>query len=169
MSKKIKQNCGWRASRGAVCGLPATQSHCVDRIAARRLMFGGRVAHGMLSVLWALSVCGPRDRRSPVFDTSAPVPSAGPCWRTLVLRSRRWVRWRAAIRAGGRNCATVMFETTNGRFTFDADPVSEDMALVCRELDDAALATAAGRFGVSRFCPEALFAELAGFDLNPAD
>ena len=139
----------------------------VDRIAARRLMFGGRVAHGMLSVLWALSclraarpeITGLRHIRAKF---RAPVRVGA---RARLEITGDGSAWRAAIRAGGRTCATVMFETTDGPLrTFDADPVSEDMALVCRELDDAALATAAGRFGVSRFCPEALFAGLAGFD-----
>ena len=139
----------------------------VDRIAARRLMFGGRVAHGTLSVLWALSclraarleITGLRHIRAKF---RAPV-RVGAHARLEITGDGS--AWRAVIRAGGRTCATLMLETTDGPLrTFDADPVSEDMALVCRELDDAALATAAGRFGVSRFCPEALFAGLAGFD-----
>ena len=142
----------------------------VDRIAARRLMFlGGRVAHGMLSVLWALSclraarpeITGLRHIRAKF---RAPVRVGA---RARLEITGDGSAWRAAIRAGGRNCATVIFETADGPLrTFFADPVSEDMALVCRELDDAALATAAGRFGVSRFRPEALFDGLLGFDLN---
>ena len=83
----------------------------VDRIAARRLLFGGRVAHGMLSVLWALSclraarpeITGLRHIRAKF---RAPVRVGA---RARLEITGDGSAWRAAIRAGGRTCATVMF------------------------------------------------------------
>jgi len=138
----------------------------VDRVAARRLMFGGRVAHGMLSVLWAVSCL--RQARPAITGLRrvrakfrAPVRVGT---RARLEISGDGTEWRATVRAGGRSCATITFETSTGPVpaTVD-DTVREDAPLVCRELEDAALATAAGRFRVSRFRPEALLEGLAGF------
>ena len=142
----------------------------INRLAARRSIYGERVSHGMLVVLWALACL--REGNPDISSVSritgnfrAPV-RVGDLARLTLNRSA--LGWHAVVRCGSELCATFQFETCEREIVDQARLESTQQTtrelVACRDRAEHELLQSCGQFCPMEFDPGELFKNLVGFD-----
>jgi hypothetical protein len=145
----------------------------IDRIAARRLLYGERVAHGMLVTLWALACL-----REALPDCSSIKSIAGSLkapvrvgTRARIVLHRDAGLWRAVVRCGSDLCASFRIETRAAHSALNGQSERSDSGerkprhpQICHERREAELSQCSGTISPLEFQPGELFRGLAGFD-----
>jgi len=114
----------------------------VDPVAARRLLFGAAVVHGVHLVLWALDTLAAESGITALEGLQANFDMPVPVGEMATLEITPGAEARATIQAGGRRAARLRFR--NGQTPAPwANPGAQPEE-ICAPLDAVEIATAAG-------------------------
>lgn len=128
----------------------------VDALAARRLIAGGPVVHGVHALLWAIDAAGPAGVRRVACTFRQPV-RVGDTARATFRADGDVLA--IAVEAGGRDALEVAVETGAARPGGAVRPAAPRAEPALRTADE--IASAAGRFDVAADGVGALFPALA--------
>ncbi len=135
----------------------------VDPVAARRLLFGTAVVHGVHLVLWALDALAAETGITALESLQANFDMPVPLGEAATLELAPGPEARATIRTGGRRAARLRFRA--GRAAGDWANPGTPPEEACIPLEAAAIAAAAGDapLGFDPGLRSKLFPALCGF------